>query len=1371
MKKVLISLLVISNLYSYEYTNKVHPFGMYFGTQNHKQHTDIDLADCVINNTRNNDKGRSACFQLYQIFNIDDHFNRTDAEDEQRIIVNWGFNWDYAWAKLDYQNSIVKKFGYFQGNQSSHHTDSRRFRENVFCVNYEDNAAGTNYNPNNYDDFISHQNSKPKKLDSVKNTEITFPMKSYFYDESYIQDVFKEFEVNTTGKIILLASSDNDSIFSYFLSEQLLNNEKNSNAYRFANTYLGYQHGSSTTSDSENAYNDFVRFMKSKGCRLNPDQGFASGIPLTLDENEVGATLTDNAYYTNDECAKYSEQFFLKNNALYSPKEFLKGNAKWGFLNNQYFAQNKSGLSKCYTFNMEYYDGYYFSSNGYYNEKSQWKSNEHKTYDIKALRLRNFVYNNNQALANAKYIQRFSPYIDTTQERSIYSIHKTRDGAIGEKAIYKEIKNSKDCIIKVGPGLFDIRKECKNSKYKQNGIRERAGIMPKDIGNQENISTKIFSLHLRPTSLKEEYKYYKDNMKKYTASPGDLYAHLKNPKYFTSTDIVNWGKNYGDGKFPADTIVGIYKNKPEINANFKFLFYPDANSTKFSLISKDLNPAGSAKVGDKTYPIFNKIPEVHITPFYNGQNLEKRYDYTKTKDGNYIKCCDKDLSKYYVDLRVQISTLAKNGNDYIIKSKQPSVIYYELDLDYANSENLEYFIRELSFKLKEPSLIEITTERIYDNDKRPMFEVDSKNIIKGVSETAAFILTDEEIVQKQHYFGSIWKILNRKPSLGEDLRPSIKDLNDKKAQIANDTYTRMVGDNVYIGFVHAADKTRISFFSNTASVNHDDGRATKVLIYDKDDFRVNPDNQMMGDFIIEFINITPGRHDICYTQKDMQGKLLTPTPICKNFMVRPAEIKINDFVTKAGEGLKKPLPTTLKASVLDTQDRKLSINSNIGIKEAKLKVTNSKGSFYTFDLETSAYNKISQLNPINFKRNNKDYSFDMVIAYPFAGSGIIEFKDNDFVGSDITNKKCENTGFSNTINANGKISCHILIKPINADFTSSSTTNLNNIKTSDGLSDAVLFSDEVVGQSEADLGKCSGINCDFTHSLNIPVNIENKGSSSANSLEYVYKYFPSDIDIDFDLNFLDNNDTQASSRYRIYTNKLSIKNMNITNQKIKMTLSASNTTLNAIFDSKMQNLDNEVNKNLNTLSSVAKKYEASPDDLEFITKIGYTKFQKTNDLAPSKDILNKPDVNEFNLDTTSSITIDKGTPVNFTKNYPFIFAYAMYKDTKADAGKKYKKLLPSDLKLKYINTTGKISELYTSTTTSGHYYLKPIADIINNISFTSDYNSNIKKLTDGSIELELSSDKKTNEYIKDLIRMHSNSEISAKESFSVEYTK
>lgn len=1369
MKKLLFFMLVLTQLYSYEYTNKVHPFGMYLGTQNHKQHTDIDLADCVINNNRSNDKGRSACFQLYQIFNIDDHFNRTDAEEEQRIIVNWGFNWDYLWDKIDYQNSIVKNFSYFNGNQSSHHTDSRRFRENVFCVNYEDNAAGTGYNPIDYNDFISHQNSKVTKLDSVKNTELDFKMKSYFYDETYIQDVFKEFEVNTTGKIIILAGSDN-SIFSYFLSEQLLDNDKNSNAYKFANTYLGYQHGSSTNYDSESKYNEFVSFMKSKGCRLNPDQDFASKIPLTLDENEVGATLTDNAYYTNDECAKYSEQFFLKNNALYSPKEFLKPNNRWGFLNNQYFAQNKSGLSKCYTFNMEYYDGYYFSSNGYYNEKSQWKSNEHKTYDIKALRLRNFIYNNNKSLANAKYIQRFSPYIDTKQERSIYSIHKTRDGEFGEKEIYKEIKNSRECIEKVGAGLFEIKKECKNSKYKKAGIKERTGIMPKDVDNKENISTKIFSLHLRPTSLKEEYTYYKNNYKKYTASPGDLYAHLKNPKYFTSTDIVNWGKNYGDGKFPADTIAGIYKNKPEINANFKFLFYPDANKTKFSLISKDLNPLGSAKVGDNIYPIFNKIPEVHITPFYNDQNLEKRYDYTKTKDGNYIKCCDKDLSKYYVDLRVQISTLAKSGNDYIIKSKEPSAIYRKLDLDYANDENLKYFIRNLSFNLKEPSLIEITTERIYDNDKRPMFEVDSKNIIKGISDTTAFILTDEEIQQKQHYFGSIWKVLDKKPAFGEDLRPSIKDLNDKKAKIANDTYTRMVGDNVYIGFVHVADKTKIDFFSNTASVNHDDGRATKVLIYDKDDFRVNPDNQMMGDFVIEFINITAGRHDICYTQKDMQGKLLTPTPICKNFMVRPAEIKINDFTTEAGKSLRaKPIINTFKAEVLDTQDRKLSLNSNIGIKEAKLKVTNSKGSFYTFDLETSNYQKVSQKDPLNFRKNNQNYNFDMVIAYPFAGKGIIEFKDNDFVGSDIANNKCENSGFSNTINANGKISCHILINPINADFTSLPSTKLDNIKTSDGLSDAVLFSDEVIGQSDADMGKCSGINCDFTHSLNIPVVIKNKGSSAANSFEYVYKYFPNDIDIDFDLRFLDNLDFQASNRYRVYTNKLSIKNINITNQNIKMQLSASSATLNSIFDSKMQSLDNDVNKNLNTLSSVARKYEANSNDLEFVSKIGYTKFQKTKDLAPSKDGLSKPEANEFNLDKSSSVAIDKGIPVNFTKNYPFIFAYAVYKDTKANLNDKYKDLLPSDLSLKYINALGKASDLHTSVTSSEHYYLKPIENIVDNFTFISDYNSQITKKGSGVVKVELSKAKQKNEYVKDIIRAYSKKEVSINSNFSIEY--
>ena len=1371
MKRIFLSIALVSSLYSYEYTTKVHPFGMYLGAHNSKQHTDIDLADCVVNNNRNNKNGRDACFQLYQIFNIDDHFNRTDADDEQRIIINWGFNWDYAQAKLDYQRYIVNNFGSFNGEKSSHHTDSRRFRENVFCVNYQDKVAGKNHNPSDYQDFISHQKSNPYVIDSYKNTELDFSMSSYFYDESYIQDVFKEFKVNTTGKIIVLASSLN-SPFSFYLSEQLNDGEKGTDAYRFANNYLGYQHGSVTNYDSERLYNEFVKFMASKGCKKNYDNSkYASKIPMTLDENEVGATLNDNAYYTNDECARYSEQFFLKNNALYSPKEFIKGNAKWGFLANQYFINHQAGLGKCYTFNTEYYDGYDFSSYGYYNDKNLWKSNESKTYDLKALRLRNFIYNNNKVLDNARFSKRFSPFKDTNYERVVYSIHKTRNGIENEKAIYKEVTNSRDCIIKIAPGVFDFAKDCKNTKYKKDGMKQRTGIMPMDIDGKQRISERLFSLHLRPTSFKEEYKYYKDNARKFIASVGDIYAHLKYPKYFTADEIVRWGKEYGDGRFPDDSLIGFYKNNPVINANFKFLFYPDADKTEIYFTPSDNKPVVSFKVADKLYPLFNKLPNIHIKPLNNNNKLEKRYDYTKTKDGNFTKCCDKDLSKYYIDLNVQISTLTKKSNAYEIKKAYPNVVYKEIDLDYSNEELLEYLVRSIRFNLDEPALIKLSVERIYDNDKRPMFERDSNNIIKGISEEKAFILTDEEIIQKEFNFGSIWNDKNT--------RPSIKDLNDKKAKIANDTYTRVAGNNVYIGFTHEADRTRVSFYSHTAS--SDDSKRTKILVYDKDDVRVNPDNQNMGDFVIEFINVGAGLHDICYEQTTMQGEVLNNT--CKSFMVRPAKITISDFSTQAGNGLKGKAPiSNFKASILDYNNNPLVLN--IGIKEAKLNVKDSSNKPYSFDLETKDYYKVSKKNPIVFNNSGSKYNFDMVIAYPLAGDGLITFTDNDYVGSDITNKKCNNISYStnlkylsdreidktyNLVANDGKIACHIPIIPSEASFTSKSTTLLDGIKTSEGLSDAVLFSDEVVGFSEFE--KCLGINCDFTHSLNIPLNIKNKGSSNKDSLEYVYKYFDKDIDVEFDLKFLDNNDAQASKRYRVFTNKLALKDINILNQNITMILSANKDILNKLFDTKMKALDDDVNIKLNTLSSVAKDYEANESDLEFITKIGYTKFQETKDLAPSKNILSKPNVNEFSLNSSSAIRVDGGDWVSFSKDYSFIYAYSLYKDLRAPVNSKIININPTNLDLKYTDKTGNASTLYNSKVSKGHYYLKPVVDIVNEISFKSDYNSKITKLPNGVVSVELTSDKDKNEYVKDLIRTYSKSEVSSDNNFSIEYTK
>lgn len=786
------------------------------------------------------------------------------------------------------------------------------------------------------------------------------------------------------------------------------------------------------------------------------------------------------------------------------------------------------------------------------------------------------------------------------------------------------------------------------------------------------------------------------------------------------------------------------------NDNFKN-FYPDFNAVKITFNSKyDFFKKDEGIINNEKYPIYTKNPELIIESIYKDS---KTFDMSK-------------IRQYQISYKVKFTNLTRNNNTY----EKTNEVYLENKknlLDYINMSKMEFFIRDFKLNLSDIMLVEITIENIYDSNNIAMF-------FNTMNKPKIAFIYDEIGESKKLVFGSIWKITKTELKPYEELRPMLSELDSGKAAIANEAYTRVIGDNVYIGLIQTATKNKIKFFSNTDSVNHSSGQNNKIIIYKKCDFSgclkdyvVNPDGAdgnglPTGDYVIEFINTTVGKHDICYEEINAQGRARS-MPVCRAFMIRPSTIKLEDIEVNVDDSFQANIPTSkIKATIYDTQGRSLKV-ANLGVKLAKLKVLNSFGTEYGFDLENINFNKISKTNPAMI---NSLGELELKIAYPFSNKGKIEFIENDFVGNDIAENKCHLNGFSNEVNSQGKISCNIEINEINIDFKSNTTKTLEDITTSNNLSDAVFFSDEVIGQSEADLGKCVGLNCDFTHSLKLPVVIKNHGINDSSKL--VYKYFTDDINIEFDLGFLDNNDINAAKRYRIYSNKLKEKSINISNQNIKMNFIATKSVLNRAYDSKLDELNKSVNITNNKLSNIAKNYLAKEKDLEFITKIGYTKFYETNNYSPTNKAVSNPMVNEFSIDKTSEIKID-GVSNLLNQNYSFIFANASYKDLKAPKNAKYIKLQASDLNMSYVDKTGKLQELYNTKSSLGHYYLESLVNIINTITFTSDYNSKIDKLPSGEVLIELDKNKQNNEYVKDLIRTYSNNVISSNSSFSIEF--
>lgn len=784
------------------------------------------------------------------------------------------------------------------------------------------------------------------------------------------------------------------------------------------------------------------------------------------------------------------------------------------------------------------------------------------------------------------------------------------------------------------------------------------------------------------------------------------------------------------------------------NDNFRN-FYPDFNAVQINF-NKNYEhfKKGEGVINNINYQVYTKIPELTI---------DSKYKNNKTYNTN------SGIKQYKISYKVKITNLTKNKNIYE-KTNEINAYNENKLLDYSNLNKMEFYIRDFKINANDIMFIEIEIQNIYDSNTNIAMFSNALNKPK-----IAFIYDETGDNNKKFMFGSIWKIFENKPTFKDDLRPMISDLDNGKAAIADVAYTRVAGNDIYIGLLQAENKNKIKFYSNTDRVTN----INNIIIYKKCDFSgclkdyvVNPDGAdgnglPTGDYVIEFINTTVGKHDICYEETNQQKDVVKKE--CRVFMVRPARIKLDDIAVNVDDSFQTNIPTSkIKATIYDAQDRVIKV-SNLGVKLAKLNVFDSLGKKYQFDLENINFNKVSKSNPAII---NSSDELELKIAYPFSNEGKIEFIENDFVGNDIAHNKCHLNGFSNIVNSSGKISCNVEINEINIDFKSNTTKTLEDITTSNNLSDAVLFSDEVIGQSEEDLGKCVGLNCDFTHSLKLPIVIKNRGINDNSKL--VYKYFPNDINIEFNLNFLDNNDLNATKRYRIYSDKLKENSIATNNQNVKMNFIATKNILNMPFDSKLDELNKSINISKNKLSDVAKNYLAKEKDLEFITKIGYTKFHETNTYAPTNKIVSNPMVNEFSIDKTSEIKID-GVSNLLNQNYSFIFANASYKDLKAPKNAKYIKLQANDLNMNYIDKNGKTQELYNTKSTLGHYYLESKENIINSITFNSDYNSKINKLAKGEVLIELDKNKQNNEYVKDLIRIHSTNVISSHSSFSIEF--
>lgn len=1310
MKKIFLSAVLCSAVFGYSVDYlETRAFGPTI-SPTMTNRSDVDLAKCIVDKKRSGDDGIYSCMKIFQVFNLHDQFGVIYTKWDGNPHLTWG-----GWLQDTYADAfkkyVARTSGYFNGQQAVPTIDSRRLRENVFCVDYESSRAGSSAAPMDYNDFMRHQNGKTTNLslNTGKTTIIDYDAKAYYYGEGHIQDVFRDFGVNNTGKLIVVASGV--SPYSYFFSEQFTDKEISSKPdwYKFADYYLGYQHKDRRWGSGYNGiwdiYHKFAKFMRDDAsCKFyDSEKGGNKGndyLLLIEDFNNSssmtgrGDTLTDRGYYTNDRCARYTEQFFLKNNAIYGPQEFnIGGSSQWNFMNMNYFLENpnytgqnnlKGGLGKCYTINMDYYDGY--SMDGA------------KTFQARNLRIGNFFYNNNIKDVDARYTQRFSPFVEafTTTE---FSIHKTRDGVENERE-YKKART-----------WYDKRSD---------GMVERAGIMPR--GDTE---FRKISLHFRPTSFKKEYQFQADGSVKTLL--GDAYKY--NP---------NSNEAIGD----------YYLKNPIVKAHFKVVFYPDANKVRTRPIDQDGIKAstvivkGNGKDNNKLYKIYKTLPAVELIPLYNNgrkdENLGIRYAYKKYKDYNECfdpnACKQEDLIDYQVDFVVKYKELAQDGDTYVATTDWKSTITktsnLKLNSKISDSNDVLKFLFEgygsSGLPIGKPLLVRVEIVGISEaGSNRPMFETSGTNIVEGNVSNDHF----EEFVigdYKSPAFGTAWNKNNI------NKKPTVEDYKKGDVTFGEDTYTRLSGESVYIGFDKHISNANIKFSMTKNGKPYDKFNVKGE--YDNDVGKDVNTNHYGSNFIIEVDKPTAGKYEICYETVASNKEVLSKE--CKEFAIRPSKATIISKEQKAGDKLKDSKEIKIKYEGTDG-------NYSTSYEEAKITVDGKTFDAETKNKTTNILDKVSPTNPapvVNEKAG-------IVIAYPFASDVELKLGSDTLLNDDKKDRKCDASSTSNQINPKtGMIGCDYEIVSGNISFKSENADELSDPKVNDPYTNSVLLSDE-------NLSYCiDQLVCSLS-ALEQDYNIQEKGGSD---LKYVYKKYDDDKKFEYKLNFANNKDPEYKERFRVYTN---IENDGITVNQNQITINGniSKDILNKNFDSNLNKLDKLVNMENKKLSDVVSEFNANP--IAYKTQVGYTKYEKV--VGGSAAMNKNPAISKFDF-TGSSLG-----SFSTSKDIPFIFAFAEFKDTKAEKGKVFKTIKASDMYIMYLDENKVSQELETSKSTNP-YYTKPKMDILNGVEFKSDYLSDITKTTDG-LTITLHKEKQKSQYVKDVIRMRGLGELDAKKSFTVEY--
>lgn len=1288
----------------------------------------------------------------------------------------------------------------YRDNKANYKIDPLKFRDNVWCMESSNSNLGKNNIPSSseFEEDIYNNNDI---YNFKNNVNLNYNTSVYKYKDGEYQESYKNLSASTTGRLIVLANSNNP--FSFYLTNNT-NVNLNGDFAKFVNNYVGLLNGKMR--------HDYVsrQDIERQHWKLTSIyEGWLSNI--TTDRIKVDGVLIG--------CGA----------SRYSGCNAVKAYKGTGFLNGKSDGCGVSDWNELHP--IERYVRFYYDleNNGctirpvdYFDSDGDDVVRDSKGNPLYAA----IIDNNKRVLYYRSYANATGgqPRIDQLRISNAknYNLDRVINGNERCKQVIEEmtLKNIST------HGIKDLGNSSNFAFFNNNNL-ENGTFFNKDIFTFNGIGKCYF------TNL--QYYDRKNSDDIFTAFPAITAhkflwggAHDRFLQNYLASDgkytIANYSidrKNIYKGDNPGNqtsifslhtrptSFRGVdeskYGNTPNgrLDAKYNLIFYPDANDSKIDLINEQLQSLKYKvenlpshlqdlnefyKVSSLTFDVNNNVQLVFMN---DTEKLDpNRLSYANKQECNVeTKTGCENMNFKFENFKYKIYKLEKTDGHYKIVGEEPEKTgtYTTNYMAFRVDENL---LNTIGYQNKDSILLEVTINNGKYDDNRPFFELNSDSIVKAKKAGKFYvIISDIKFDDSALGWGSIWD---------KSDATKLPKMNDSNTGYdPSSANTRIAANPVYLG-IYNNSKLKLDDFDNfiTFEVKDNHGNLVKgksISFYElgskivsisneNKDLLTNPIFKPINNInsypfyngVLKIDNLEVGKYEVCYdvyskrqiqeeinkntNNKDTKALIDLPKKAsgCTNkFSIRPAFI---EYSTKTNfiageEALNGGKLTQFNVSLKDSSKKDIDTNESFAITKTDLIVENSKFNKYIFDLNNKHRSVISSTNPqaINKQSDSSYIIKDVYVNFPFSTEAKLQMYEGVFTKDDSLGGFCNSGSANNAIGSDGKIGCLIASEnPIVLNFSSTNDYKLKDAKLNNAYTNTIVFFKNEIGDQ---------------NSLKIPFVFNNKGINDIASLSYVYHKFDDNLELEYDLNF-DNEDEAAKNRYlvnidEVYTDSSYLVNVAKKNIKVSRVI-LNKDKLNQEFDKKLEELYNETRTT--NINKIIEKYEAKPDKISVDLELAYSRYKKTLDNKTlDNSFIKKPDVAEFSLLRSSSVGEVGKTKFNPSKDYSFVYTGITYKDSRIENSNTIT-LKSSDLELFYLDKKA-IKIKFTPETPT---YKKSAKDIIDELRFIGDYGSSFVNKK-GDLEVTLNPSQSKKQYVKEIVNISNTNDLSGL-SFSIEFT-